>query len=70
MGLKQLRKQRGLSMEAVGMLAGIDTATVSRIERGLVRPRPDTIVRLARGLGIRATRMKEILAENSDSPAA
>lgn len=63
MDLRELRLSRGLSLEALGYLAGIDQATISRIERGLTEPRRDTVVRLARGLGISAKRMAAIVAE-------
>lgn len=59
--LRELRKQRGLTVEAAAVLGGVDAATVSRIERGLVHPHPGTVVKLARGLGISAKRMNEIL---------
>lgn len=62
-GLRELRKERGLSLEAVSVLAGVDIATLSRIERGIQSPRPDTVVRLAKGLGIAARRMRSILEE-------
>jgi transcriptional regulator with XRE-family HTH domain len=61
--LKELRRQRGLTVEAVAILAGVDQGTVSRLERGLVEARPETIVALARGLGIGAMTMRAILAE-------
>ena len=32
------------------------------LERGLIQPRPDTIVKLARALGIGAYRMRDILS--------
>jgi transcriptional regulator with XRE-family HTH domain len=47
LSLRALRQQRGLTQEAVALLGGIDTALVSRIERGLAKPRPTTVVRLA-----------------------
>jgi transcriptional regulator with XRE-family HTH domain len=62
-GLRELRKQRGLSLEAVAVLAGLDIGTISRVERGLRSPTPETIVRLGRALGISAQRMRQILAE-------
>ena len=68
MSLRELRRQRGLSLEALAVLAGMDIASLSRIERGLQRPRPETVVRLAKGLGIAALRMKEIL-EHVEEPA-
>lgn len=71
--LKALRAERGLTVEALAIMAGIDPATVSRVERGLMRPRPETIVKLARGLGIGAVRMERILtrgASHERPPAA
>ena len=48
--LRELRKRRGLSLEAVAFLASIDPATVSRIERGLVTPHTHTLVAEAEGI--------------------
>lgn len=61
MGLRELRKERGLSLEAVGYLGGVDAATVSRIERGLVTANPQTVVKLAKALGISVGRMREMI---------
>jgi plasmid maintenance system antidote protein VapI len=47
-------------MDAASVLAGIDTATVSRICSGQARATPKTIVRLARALGIGARQMARI----------
>ena len=65
--LKELRQKRGLTVEALGVLGDIDGGTVSRIERGLVQPKRATVVKLARGLGISAKRMKAILEGSSDA---
>ena len=56
--LRELLRERGLTLEAVAVLGGVDTATVSRIINGHNRARPTTIVHLARALGISARRMK------------
>lgn len=64
MTLRELRKQRGLTLEALAVLAGIDPGGVSKIERGLAQPRPETVVKLARALGIGARRMNAIVAES------
>jgi transcriptional regulator with XRE-family HTH domain len=61
-GLRDLRTERRLSLEALSILADVDVATISRLERGLTEARPDTIVKLARGLGISARRMRSILS--------
>jgi transcriptional regulator with XRE-family HTH domain len=52
-------------MEALSVLTGVDIATISRIEAGKQTPRPETVVRLARGLGIGARRMAAIIAAPS-----
>jgi transcriptional regulator with XRE-family HTH domain len=67
MTLRELRKERGLTLEAVGFLGGLDQATVSRIERGEVQPTPETIVRLARALGISIARLRSMLGRPSDA---
>jgi transcriptional regulator with XRE-family HTH domain len=64
MTLRELRKARGLSLEEAAFLAGVDIATVSRVERGLVRPRPKTAIQLARALGISPSRMRAMLADD------
>jgi transcriptional regulator with XRE-family HTH domain len=60
-GMRELRAERHLTLEAVSVLAGVDIGTVSRLERGLTEARPETIVKLARGLGISARRMRNML---------
>jgi transcriptional regulator with XRE-family HTH domain len=64
--LRELRKERGLSLEALSVLSEVDIASLSRIERGRQAPRPETVVRLAKGLGIAARRMQAILEEPSE----
>jgi transcriptional regulator with XRE-family HTH domain len=64
MRLRELRHRRGWSLEAVAFLAGCDQATVSRVERGLVEPSPETVVALARTYGITIARLQRLLAES------
>jgi transcriptional regulator with XRE-family HTH domain len=63
MGLRDLRRQRGWTLEAVAYLAGVDQGTVSRVERGLVEPTPETTVALARTFGISIARLRRLLIE-------
>jgi transcriptional regulator with XRE-family HTH domain len=72
MDMKMLRERRGLTQDALALIGGVDTSTVSRLEAGLTRPRPATVVKLARGLGLSARRMAAICAESSkqSEPAA
>ncbi len=50
--LERRRLALGLSRERLGAAAGgLGSATVRRVERGLVRPHPATLSALARALG-------------------
>src|SRR5262249_20570080 len=51
-GLRQLRRDRGLTLEAASYLSKLDIATWSKVERGLVKPTPETVVKMTRALGI------------------
>ncbi len=69
-GLRELRHDRRLSLEAVGYLAGVDAATVSRIERGVVEPERETVVKLAQALGLSVTRLRSLIEPHHPEPAA
>ena len=56
--LRELLQVRGLTLEAAAVLAGTDASTISRVMNGRQRPRPVTIVRLARALGVSAKRLQ------------
>jgi transcriptional regulator with XRE-family HTH domain len=49
--LKRTRLRQGLSLRRLGELSGVDHSNISAYERGLHRPRPDTLLALARALG-------------------
>lgn len=51
--LRAHRQRRGLSQEALGAEVGLHRTEVSLLERAQRDPRLETIVKLARGLGIR-----------------
>ena len=55
--LRKIREQRGLTLQAVAYLAGVDAATISRIENEQVRPKPETVVVIARALGVSINRI-------------
>ena len=61
--LREIRKARGLTLEAIGYLAGVDAATVSRIENGRVQPKPETVVAIARALGVSVNRVSSKAAK-------
>lgn len=50
----------GEPMDAVALRAGLNVSTVSRIAAGKVRAKPDTVVALARVLGISARRCQAL----------
>jgi DNA-binding XRE family transcriptional regulator len=50
--LRRAREEAGLTQPALGERAGLDQAVISRLERGKVRPRIDTLRRIAEGLGL------------------
>ena len=60
MTLKQLAAERKLRMDAMGLLAGVDKGTISRIANGKTAARPETVVKLATAQGISAMRMQLI----------
>ncbi|MGI8427374.1 MAG: helix-turn-helix domain-containing protein [Actinomycetota bacterium] len=69
--LRDLRKDRGLTIEAVALIAGVDKATISRVERGLTSAQSATVVKLAKGLGLSVGRLVAILkntGEAADEP--
>ena len=55
-----VRKQKNLSQRRLALAAGINNATISRIEKGEVSPDAETLTRLAKGLGISATELFQI----------
>jgi transcriptional regulator with XRE-family HTH domain len=64
MTLKELLAQRGMPYDAAGLVARKDKATISRIATGKSRPQPETVVALARALGVSARRMQAICDES------
>ena len=50
--IRQLREDRGWTQLALAVRAGVDPSMVYRWERGLTRPSPHNVLRLARLFGI------------------
>jgi transcriptional regulator with XRE-family HTH domain len=59
MSLARIRKQRGLTIEHVAVLAGVHKSTISRAERGLQTLRPETVVKLSKALKVSPSRIIE-----------
>ena len=51
-GLRSVRARAGLSLRDAQALTGLSAAYLSRLKRGERHPSPETVHRLARGLGV------------------
>ena len=56
-GFRAVRLDRGLTVEQFAALARVDRSQVFRWERGETRPRPETLVRLAKALRVTPQRL-------------
>ena len=50
--IRQLRRERGVSQEALAYEAGVTSGTLSLIERGLSNPTWGTVKGIAKALGV------------------
>ena len=50
--IAEIRAQRGLTQESLAARARINRVTLARLERALHPPNLDTLVRIARALGV------------------
>ena len=50
--LKRIRKERGLTQEELGELAGTTSNTISRLETGSLWPALDTLIKLCNSLNV------------------
>jgi transcriptional regulator with XRE-family HTH domain len=50
--VRSLRRQRGLTLKALGSLAGLSHPFLSQVERGLARPSVGSVERIADALGV------------------
>ena len=50
--VRLLRKQRGWSQEELSQVSGVNRSTISQIESGVRDPKPATLRKLARTLGV------------------
>ena len=62
---RSARKKLGVSQENVGLEADCDRTTVSLIERGLVSPKLETIVKMCRVIRIKPS---EVMRRMEESP--
>ncbi len=57
--LRELRAEQGVSQDQLARKTGIHPTAIGRMERGGREPRLETILRLARGLGVRPGKLVE-----------
>lgn len=67
--LRDLRKAKAHTQEQLAEAVGCSTEYVSRVERGLVSPSFEMIVRLADALGVRPQALFDFEAGPGDRPA-
>ena len=51
-GLRAIRKRKGITQEALGALTGIEPNTLSRYERGTLSPSAKAVMRIAEALNV------------------
>ena len=59
--LRGMRRRAGLSQDDLARASGVDQGTISEIERGKRVPRPSTLRKLARGLGVKVAEVFDAL---------
>ncbi|MBP3959441.1 helix-turn-helix transcriptional regulator [Gemmata sp. G18] len=57
--LKRLRKQAGMTQEALARAANVSNTTVAKLEQGVGDPTWNTVVALARALGVSVAEFDE-----------
>jgi transcriptional regulator with XRE-family HTH domain len=60
MNLRELLRSRDITQDGAALLAGVDRSTISLILNGKTRARPTTVVKLAKALGLSASRMNRL----------
>lgn len=66
--IRQLRRERELSQEALAFAAGVHPKHVSEIERANKDPRTTTVVRLADALGVTVAALYNRSEAHSEKP--
>jgi len=66
--VESLRKERSLSADDLGMIAGLGLGTIIRVERGEQSPTLDTVLAIAHALGVSATNLLATCPAWKDKP--
>jgi transcriptional regulator with XRE-family HTH domain len=67
--LRELRAQHGLSQDDLASRTDVHPTAIGRLERGSREPRLTTILRIARGLGVRPGDLVDELNHFPNAPA-
>ncbi len=55
--LRQIRKERKLTLKELEAISGVDYSSISRIEQGEYLPKLETLLKLARALEVSITEL-------------
>ena len=61
MDLREYLTAEGLTLEEAALVSKVHVSSLSRICSGLQEPRPLTVVKLSRGLGVNPQRMQQMI---------
>jgi transcriptional regulator with XRE-family HTH domain len=65
--LLMARLERGLTLRGAAKLTGVSKETISELERGMRKPHPPTLYKLAQGY---EAKVSDFLEEPADAPLA
>lgn len=65
--LRELRRERGLTQEAVAQSAGVDRVTISRLENGRLQPTFETLARVVAAMGASLQDLTQIPTPKPDA---
>jgi transcriptional regulator with XRE-family HTH domain len=68
--LKELRRRKGITAESLGLLVEMSQPKISKIERGVSRPKPADVQLLATALGAPADLVRELVEAAARLPPA
>ena len=64
--VKSVRTDRGMTQEALAEAAGLHPTFISNVERGYRVPSVPTLLRLAKGLGVKPSLLVDTLTQTDD----
>jgi len=63
--IKEIRLRKGLSIKEVHQISGLSSSLISKVERGIINPTLNSLVKISKGLGIHVS---YFFINNSKSP--